>query len=95
LRIFRGADGNFDLYEDEGDSYNYERGAHAIIPLRWSESEKTLTIGNRQGQFEGMPQEIPMKIVWVSPGHGVGVSVEANPDRLVRYQGKEISVQIP
>jgi alpha-D-xyloside xylohydrolase len=95
LRIFRGADAKFDLYQDEGDNYNYEKGAHAIIPLRWSEAEKTLTIGSRQGQFEGMPQEIVLKIVWVSPGHGVGGSVEANPDRLVRYQGKETVVQVP
>jgi hypothetical protein len=30
--FFRGADGKFDLYEDEGDNYNYEQGAHALIP---------------------------------------------------------------
>jgi len=26
LRIFRGADGDFTLYEDENDGYNYEKG---------------------------------------------------------------------
>ena len=95
LRIFLGADGKFDLYEDEGDTYNYEKGAHALIPLRWSETNKTLTIGDREGQYPGMPKEFVLNIVWVSPGHGVGETVEGKPDRVVNYQGKAISVSAP
>jgi alpha-D-xyloside xylohydrolase len=95
LRIFLGADGKFDLYEDEGDNYNYEKGAHALIPLRWSETNKTLTIGDREGQYPGMPKELVLNIVWVSPGHGVGETVEGKPDRVVNYQGKGISVPAP
>ncbi len=95
LRIFPGADGRFELYEDEGDTYNYEKGARALIPLRWSEADKTLTIGDREGQYPGMPQEFPLNIVWVSPGHGVGETVEGKPDRIVHYQGKAISVHAP
>jgi alpha-D-xyloside xylohydrolase len=95
LRIFPGADGKFELYEDEGDTYNYEKGARALIPLRWSEADKTLTIGDRAGQYHGMPQELPLNIVWVSPGHGVGETVEGQPDRVVYYQGKAISVHAP
>ena len=95
LRIFRGADGKFDLYEDEGDTYNYEKGSHALIPLRWSETDKTLTIGNREGQYPGMPKEIAFNLVWVTPGHGVGETVEAKADRVVHYEGKAISVQAP
>jgi alpha-D-xyloside xylohydrolase len=95
LRIFRGADGKFDLYEDEGDTYNYEKGAHALIPLRWSEAERTLTIGDREGEYPGMPKEFTLNIVWVTPGHGVGETVVAKPDKVVHYQGKAISVQAP
>jgi len=29
LRIYRGADGDFTLYEDENDGYDYEKGAYA------------------------------------------------------------------
>jgi alpha-D-xyloside xylohydrolase len=95
LRVFRGADGKFDLYEDEGDSYNYEKGAHAVIPFRWSEENKTLTIEDREGNYSGMPKEMTMNIVWVSPGRGVGETVEAKPDKVVNYAGKSISVQAP
>jgi len=95
LRIFRGADGKFTLYEDEGDNYNYEKGSHALILLRWSEAEKTLTIGDREGEYSGMPRELTFNIVWVSPNHGVGETVESKPDRVMHYQGKAISVQAP
>ena len=95
LRIFRGADGKFSLYEDEGDTYNYEEGAHALIPVRWSEAEKTLRIGDREGEYPGMPRELTLNIIWVSPGHGVGETVEAKPDKVLHYQGKAISVQAP
>jgi len=95
LRIFRGADGKFDLYEDEGDTYNYEKGSHALIPLRWSETDKTLTIGDREGQYPGMPKEVTFNLVWVSSGHGVGETVEAKADRVVHYEGKAISAQAP
>jgi alpha-D-xyloside xylohydrolase len=94
LRIFRGADGKFDLCEDEGDTYNYEKESHALIPLRWSEADKTLVIGDRDGGYPGMP-EFSLNIVWGSPGHGVGETVEAKPDKVVTYTGKAISVQAP
>ncbi len=53
LRVYRGADGAFTLYEDENDNYNYEKGVHATIPLRWDDAKKTLTIGERSGRFPG------------------------------------------
>jgi alpha-glucosidase (family GH31 glycosyl hydrolase) len=32
LRIYPGADSAFALYEDAGDSYDYEKGVHSLIP---------------------------------------------------------------
>ena len=40
LRIYRGADGKFDLYEDAGDGYEYEKGQHSLIPLRWDDRSR-------------------------------------------------------
>ena len=92
LRIYSGADGNFDLYSDEGDNYDYEKGVHAIIPVHWDDSGKTLTIGDRIGQYPGMPDEISFDIVWVSAHHGTGEAVEDRPDKVVAYRGKRITV---
>lgn len=54
LRVYPGADGTFTIYEDEGDNYNYEKGAYSTIPIRWDDSRRTLTIGKRSGTFAGM-----------------------------------------
>ena len=63
LRVYPGADGQFVLYEDEGDNYNYEKGAYSIIPIKWNERTRTLTIGERQGSFKGMLQQRRFNIV--------------------------------
>ena len=53
LRIYPGADGDFTLYEDEGDSYRYEKGAHATIPIHWDDATRTITLGARKEAFRG------------------------------------------
>jgi alpha-D-xyloside xylohydrolase len=93
LRIYPGADGEFVLYQDAGDGYDYERGAHSVIPIHWSESNGTLTIGQREGKYPGMPASIEMKVVLVSAGHGAGLEPTANSDKLVVYNGQSILVQ--
>ncbi len=57
LRVYAGANAEFTLYEDENDTYNYEKGKYSIIPITWNEAEKSLTIGERKGEFEGMLKE--------------------------------------
>lgn len=95
VRIFPGADGAFTLYEDEGDNYNYEKGAHATVPFHWDDASKTLTIGAREGAYLGMPQTHVFHIVWVGEGHGVAVSTTADADHTVTYQGKELRIKQP
>ena len=63
LRIYPGADGQFVLYEDEGDNYNYEKGMYSIIQFSWNEKTHTLTIGDRQGSYPGMLQDRQFTIV--------------------------------
>jgi alpha-D-xyloside xylohydrolase len=92
LRVYTGADGSFTLYEDENDNYDYEKGIHATIPIRWDDSSRTLTIGDRQGKFPGMLESRTFQIVLVGDGHGVGIDPTSQPDKTVQYSGKQISV---
>ena len=55
LRIYPGADADFRLYEDDGVSYGYEKGAFAVIPFHWDDAFRTLTVDAREGSFPGMP----------------------------------------
>ena len=54
MRVYPGADASFLLYEDEGDNYNYEKGTYATIQFDWSDKARTLTVGDRKGDFPGM-----------------------------------------
>jgi len=92
LRVYRGANGSFSLYEDENDNYNYEKGAHAIIPFSWDDSGRTLTIGARVGSFLGMAQTRTFKVVFVSEGHGHGDGLTTTADKTIQYDGKKITV---
>ncbi len=93
LRVYRGADGKFTLYEDEGDNYNYEKGKYATIPIEWSEAEQTLTVGKRSGGFPGMLKERAFHVVLVSPARGTGMETEAQADVVVRYSGKAVTIR--
>ncbi len=53
LYVYAGADGAFTLYEDDGLTYGYEKGAFARIPIGWDDAAKTLTLGKREGQRLG------------------------------------------
>ena len=65
LRIYRGANGDFTLYEDENDNYDYEKGAYATIPIALGRCGHTLTIGDRKGQFPGMLESRSFRVVFV------------------------------
>jgi alpha-D-xyloside xylohydrolase len=87
LRVYPGADGDFTLYEDENDSYRYEKGADATIPIHWNDHAKTLTVGKRQGSFSGMLKDRTFHIVFVSGGHGAGPAVALQADKVLKYSG--------
>jgi len=92
LRVYTGADGSFILYEDENDTYAYEKGARAIIPMHWDEANRKLTIGDRQGKFRGMLDRRTFRIVFVGEGHGIGIESSAQADKTVDYAGHAITV---
>jgi len=93
LWVYAGADGAFELYEDEGDNYNYEDGAYTLIPLTWNEAERTLTIGKREGEYRGMLHERTINVIMVSENKAVKLDFGRPPDKSVKYSGEEIKVR--
>ena len=83
MRVYPGADGSFTLYEDEGDNYNYEQGAYATITFRWHDKARKLTIGSRQGRYEGMIQSRQFTVV-----------LPDGTSRQVDYNGNEITIEL-
>lgn len=54
IRNYPGADGQFILYEDENDNYNYEKGLYSSLRFNWNDAERMLTIVKRNGEFPEM-----------------------------------------
>ena len=96
IRIYPGADGQFTLYEDERDNYNYEQGRCSEIPFTWDDTTQTLTIGERSGAFDGMLQQRTFRIVLVDAGKRVGLGLKPSVrfSREVGYDGHAVAVQI-
>jgi alpha-D-xyloside xylohydrolase len=92
LRIYTGADAAFVLYEDENDTYNYEHGKYSTIAMKWNENEKTLTIGDRKGEYPGMLKDRSFRIVWVTAKNGIGTEPAKQAEE-VQYSGKEIKIK--
>ncbi|MDH7599933.1 MAG: glycoside hydrolase family 31 protein, partial [Sedimentisphaerales bacterium] len=95
VRVYPGAMGQFILYEDEGDSYRYEKGSFATIPFEWNQHNNTLTIGRRTGRFAGMLERRVFHVVLVKEGQGAGVAPATAPDRVVEYDGKAVRLMLP
>jgi len=92
IRVYSGADGSFTLYEDEGDNYNYEKGIYATIPFQWNNKLRTLTIGQRKGNYPGMLQQRKFRIVIVNEAKGIGQDETSQYDATIAYDGSEQKV---
>ena len=82
LKVYAGANGNFILYEDEFDNYNYEKGAYTEIPISWNNASRKLTIGARKGAYEGMLKN-----------RKFAVTLQDGTQKNVDYNGKAVSVK--
>jgi alpha-D-xyloside xylohydrolase len=94
LRVYPGADGQFVIYEDENDTYNYLKGKYATFQFNWNDAKKTLTISDRKGDFSGMQKERTFNIVIVKENQGNGIDVCPKPDKTVKYDGKKQEIKL-
>jgi len=93
LWVYTGRDAAFELYEDDGVSYGYEKGGFATIPLRYEEASRTLTIGSRTGSYPGMPETRTLRVVFVSKQQPLGHTPTPARARELRYAGTELTVR--
>ena len=93
LYVYAGRDADFQLYEDEGTNYNYERGQRATIDIHWNDQARQLTIGQRAGKFPGMLQKRRFNVVLITADQPRALDLESPQGRMVDYSGKQVSVQ--
>jgi len=93
IRIYQGANGRFDLYEDQGDNYNYEKGIYSLIKFNWDDAKKTITIEARKGKYPGMPKERTFNILLVNENRGTGIEMSSTMDKKIQYSGMKTIVK--
>ncbi|MEJ2055507.1 MAG: DUF5110 domain-containing protein, partial [Calditrichaceae bacterium] len=86
------ANGEFVLYEDENDNYNYENGKYSTISFTWNDVKHELTISDRKGSFSGMLKERKFKIVKVAFKNGTGIDTVNKYDKIVTYNGSKVII---
>ena len=94
LYVYAGRDARFTLYEDEGTNYNYEKGAFSTIDISYNEQAGTVTIGQRQGSFNGMLKKRRFNIVYVSRHNPRLLNLDNPKGLMVRYDGKAKTVKL-
>lgn len=93
LRIYPDANGSFTLYDDAGDTYQYERGNHATITLDWDDAAKILRFGKRQGTYPGMPPKRRFHVILMAKGSGFN-SISGAKSANVMYDGSATQVSL-
>jgi alpha-D-xyloside xylohydrolase len=94
IRIYPGANGEFTLYEDENDNYDYEKGMYSTIAFTWDDARKVLTINERKGSFPGMLGDRTFNVVVVSQTNGDGMNSVDKIDKVVPYRGGRVVVKL-
>ena len=94
IRVYPGADGEFTLYEDENDNYNYEKEKYTLITMKWDDKRRVLSFMHIKGSYEGMMNERNFNIVLVENGNGVGLDGETFT-KSVKYNGERVDIELP
>jgi len=93
VRVYPGADAEFDYYSDSGDSYDYEKGQHRTIPMHWDDNARSLTLGKAEGNYREMPKRIQVRLVVVAAGKGAGPEAAASSNSEGIYEGQPLTLR--
>jgi alpha-D-xyloside xylohydrolase len=93
VRVYPGANGDFEWYSDAGDTYDYEKGVHRIVPIHWDDAARTLTLEASTSSYPGMPKRVHIRLIVVRETHGVGGEITAQSDGEGVYDGKTLHIQ--
>ncbi len=94
LYIYAGQDGSFQLYEDEGTNYNYEKGKYATIDITYDDATRTVSFGARKGQFAGMLKNRRFNVVLVTKDSPRALDLASPEGKIVSYTGKATTISL-
>jgi alpha-glucosidase/alpha-D-xyloside xylohydrolase len=69
LKIYPGADGTFTWFDDDGSSFEYERGNYMRVVCEWNDSSRTLTLARDPEGKLGIGRHIRVTLAGISQTH--------------------------
>ena len=93
LYVYAGKNGRFTLYEDENTNYNYEKGKYSNIEIIYDEAGKTLTIGKRKGEYNGMMKNREFKVVYINSRQPGSID-KATIIKSIQYKGEKTTIKM-
>jgi alpha-D-xyloside xylohydrolase len=94
LRVYAGANGYFTLYDDQGTTFDYEKGAFSEIPIQWNDRTGVLTIGRRTGSYVGMLQNRTFQIILITNIGAKAFSLAPSLLKTIQYHGSEVHLRL-
>ena len=94
LYVYAGQNGTFQLYEDEGTNYNYEKGKYATIDITYDDASMTVSFGARKGSFPGMLKNRRFNVVYITKDAPKPLNLDDPEGKMVQYTGKPVSVKL-
>ncbi len=89
--VYKGSNGNFELYKDDGESFEYKDNKFAYIPFSWDDKTNELTIDSQRGDYnKGKVQELQIVLV-----DGQQQNLDAIPvTKHLQYKGNRQKVKL-
>lgn len=90
LVVYPGNDGEFTLYEDAGDNYNYEKGEYSTISFSVQQAGQSLKLSKKTGNFGSPDRTFTIVVASDQNRYPYGGAKE----KKVTYQGEELIVEL-
>ncbi|MFD2966303.1 glycoside hydrolase family 31 protein [Sphingobacterium bambusae] len=94
LLVYEGQDGEFVLYEDAGDNYDYEKSAYSTIKFSFDNQHGILSLGDRKGTFEGMTKQRKFNVLLVGSNSLIGIDALPKNMKSVKYNGRAMNIKL-
>jgi hypothetical protein len=84
LVVYPGADGQFQLYEDDGSSFGYRKGEWMGLDCRWSDRDRRLSLRLARGSrmLPPMHREIRVRLAG------------SKSDRPIAFDGRSVEIKL-
>lgn len=92
FRVYPGKDTDFFWYDDDGKTYDFEKGWKRHVGIHWMDKEGILKFDTSLGHFPG-EKELNFSVVRVTASEGIGNQLSSDK-KVNTYSGQSMSLKL-